>query len=135
MSKNQLEIDKTCYEQNYLQVRELIQIMWRAPVVTITLTGGAWFGVYSLDDLGVYEKFFILILCALGNGAMIFAILRVRHSMQMHLDKIKKFSPENYAYKKNQGFLGNRTTSTTFSLMLGGTAVLNLVAALRIVCG
>lgn len=134
MSNNKFEIDKICYEQNYLQVRDLIRIMWRAPVVTMTLTGGLWFGAFSLDDLSNFERAAILTLAALGNIAMIFAVIRVRSSMQMHLNKIRKFSPKHYAYKE-RGFLGNKTTCATFVFLMACVAIFSGLAALRMACG
>ena len=44
------------YEQNYEQFRSLNQIMWQIPVLAMTLTGGLWFGVSSIQDSGIDKQ-------------------------------------------------------------------------------
>jgi hypothetical protein len=45
------EREKLCYEQNCEQMRSLNQIMWQVPIIAMTLTGGLWRAVATLNGV------------------------------------------------------------------------------------
>ena len=90
-----MDLTKVAYEQNYQQFRSLNQIMWQIPVLAMTLTGGLWFGVSTIDDNPLLVS--ILLLTALvGNLVLSGVLLRFRHVMGCYLDWLKKAYPEGY---------------------------------------
>ncbi len=88
-------LTKEAYEQNYLQFRSLNQIMWQIPVLAMTLTGGLWFGVSTIDDDPLLVS--ILLLTAFfGNLVLSGVLLRFRHVMGCYLDWLKRADSEGY---------------------------------------
>jgi len=135
----QFERDKICYEQNCESFRGLNQLMWQVPVIAMTLTGGLWYGVATLNEMKAGIKTLLLLLAALGDLAFIVVLVRVRAVMAAYLEKIKDFNPGSFPAAAVPGsvwsFLGKELTAKgekvvvrTFSILLGLAALGSLVA-------
>jgi len=118
---------RAAFEQNHASFRSLNQQMWQIPLISMTLTGGLWFGVSSVDDFPLFQLA-LLLLASAGNGALFIIILRLRFVMEQHL----KWLEVNYA----AGFVSARGTQwynkpflvrSLFQLMLFLAAALSLV--------
>lgn len=136
----QFERDKICYEQNCEAFRALNQFMWQVPVIAMTLTGGLWYGVATLNEMKGVIKALLLMLAALGDLAFIVVLVRVRAVMGTYLERIKEFNPGSCAVATYSGsfwsFLrseltsskGNKVVVRTFSALLALAAVGSLLA-------
>ncbi|TWJ26543.1 hypothetical protein [Geobacter argillaceus] len=82
--------DKIIFEQNCQDFRSLNEIMWRVPIIVITLTGGLWFGVGSIDTSEEAKKY-LLYLAGGANITFILVLIRLRLVMQGILRDIKDF--------------------------------------------
>ena len=90
-----MSITKEAYEQNYQQFRSLNQIMWQIPILAMTLTGGLWFGVSTLDDNPLLVT--VLLMTALfGNIVLSGIFLRFRHVMGCYLKWLEQADPTGY---------------------------------------
>ena len=76
-SKEQIEHDmrQAAFEQNHLAFRSLNQQMWQIPLISMTLTGGLWFGVSRVEEFPLFQLA-LLFLAAVGNAALFVVILR-----------------------------------------------------------
>lgn len=97
VSQEQVSHDmrRAAFEQNHLAFRSLNQQMWQIPLISMTLTGGLWFGVSKVDDFPLFQLA-LLFLAATGNAALFVVILRLRFVMQQYLDWIGKNYPEGF---------------------------------------
>ena len=83
-----MNVTKEAYEQNYQQFRSLNQIMWQIPVLAMTLTGGLWFGVPTIDNNAMLVT--ILLLTAVVVNLLLCGVLvRFRHVMGCYLGWLK----------------------------------------------
>lgn len=133
-----MDLSKETYEQNYKQFRSLNQIMWQIPVLAMTLTGGLWFGVSTIDDNPLLVS--ILLLTALfGNIVLSGVLLRFRHVMGCYLDWLEKADPNGFVDASSGSDAGNRlerfcnrdkTVRTLFSSMLWWAAACSLIVLL-----
>lgn len=87
ISKEQIahEMLKSAYDQNHASFRSLNQQMWQIPLISMTLTGGLWFGVSRVEDFPLFQLA-LLFLAAVGNGALFIVILRLRFVMERYLN-------------------------------------------------
>jgi SAM-dependent methyltransferase len=129
LTPEQIEHDmrKAAFEQNHSSFRSLNQQMWQIPLISMTLTGGLWFGVSRVEDFPLFQLA-LLFLAAAGNGALFIIILRLRFVMEQHL----KWLEANYA----AGFVSARGTQwynkpflvrSLFQFMLMLAAALSLM--------
>ena len=133
-----MNVTKVAYEQNYQQFRSLNQIMWQIPVLAMTLTGGLWYGVSTIDDDPLLVS--ILLLTALfGNLVLSGVLLRFRHVMGCYLDWLAKADPNGFVDASAGAETGNRverfcnrdkTVRTMFSYMLWWAAACSAIAFL-----
>lgn len=136
-SPDALEVRVACYEQNCLQMRSLNQIMWQVPMIAMTLTGGLWFGLSSSATLDGDVKTILLAFCAICNLVLVFVIQRVRSVMEAYLDRIKAFSPEDYADTQRlpkRTFLQDKSVCHMFSFLMLCAAALSAWAAFLLAC-
>jgi len=92
----QLEKDKLCYEQNWLQARSINDKLHKIPIMSIWITGGLWFGsTFAVDALSMFRPF-ILLFAGLCNILLILAAYKIRDVFQSYLDKIKEFNPNSF---------------------------------------
>lgn len=84
------EKQKIIFEQNCEDFRSLNEIMWKIPIIVITLTGGLWFGVGSLD-ISSSAKTSLLFLTGAANVIFILVLIRLRYVMNQILKEIRKY--------------------------------------------
>lgn len=121
------EMRKTAFEQNHASFRSLNQQMWQIPLISMTLTGGLWFGVSRVEDFPLFQLA-LLFLAFAGNVALFFIILRLRFVMEKHLTWLEETYPAGYVSAKgtrwyNKPFL----VRSLFQLMLMLAAFLSLI--------
>ena len=121
------EMHKAAFDQNHASFRSLNQQMWQIPLISMTLTGGLWFGVSRVEDFPLFQVA-LLFLAAAGNGALFVIILRLRFVMQQHLDWLENTYPAGHVSAKgtqwyNKPFL----VRSLFQFMLGLAAILSLI--------
>ena len=85
-TQEQVEHDmrQAAFQQNHLAFRSLNQQMWQIPLISMTLTGGLWFGVSRVEDFPLFQLA-LLLLAAAGNAALFVVILRLRFVMEQYL--------------------------------------------------
>ena len=76
------------YEQRCAEFRSLNGFFWQIPLIVMTLNGGLWFAVASLDVTPV-AKSAILCFAGTANLAMIVALVRLRGIMETLLAQIR----------------------------------------------
>ncbi|MBI2261921.1 MAG: hypothetical protein HYU62_09705 [Caulobacterales bacterium] len=76
------------YEQRCAEFRSLNGFFWQIPLIVMTLNGGLWFAVASLDVTPV-AKSAILCFAGIANLAMIVALVRLRGIMETLLAQIR----------------------------------------------
>lgn len=79
--------DSLIYEQNCQEFRSLNGFFWQVPLIMMTLNGGLWFSVASLDLAPMAQRG-ILWFAAFANVVMIFGLWRLRSVMQSLLGQI-----------------------------------------------
>lgn len=82
--------DEKIYAELCAEFRALNTIFWQIPLIVMTLNGGLWFAVASLD-LTTSGQQLILAFTALINVTFILALLRVRMIMEGLLKRIRTF--------------------------------------------
>ena len=82
--------DALIYEQNCLEFRSLNGFFWQIPLIMMTLNGGLWYSVASLDLAPMAQRG-ILWFAAFANVVMIFGLWRLRGIMQSLLTSIHAF--------------------------------------------
>jgi len=78
------------YVQNCEQFRSLNGFFWQVPLIMMTLNGGLWFSVASLE-LSSSTQRGILLFAVLANAIMIVGIWRLRSVMESLLGQIREF--------------------------------------------
>lgn len=99
-STKKFEREKLCYEQNFLQARALNSQMVQIPIVSITLTGGLWYGGVAITGIPELASFGLLFLAFLTNLSLILSTFRVRQVFKCYLDKIEEFCPTSFVNGK-----------------------------------
>lgn len=78
------------YEQNCQEFRSLNGFFWQVPLIMMTLNGGLWFSVASLDLAPMAQRG-VLLFAAFANIVMIFGLWRLRSVMQSLLAQIHAY--------------------------------------------
>ncbi len=73
--KEKTDLTKEAYIQTCEDFRALNKIMWQIPVLAMTLTGGAWFGVSKAEGNQMIELLLFFVAC---TGCIGFAISLIR---------------------------------------------------------
>ncbi|QPH56010.1 class I SAM-dependent methyltransferase [Pontivivens ytuae] len=133
-----MTVSKEAYEQNYQQFRSLNQIMWQIPVLAMTLTGGLWFGVSTIEDNPLLVSV-LLLTATFGNVVLSGVLLRFRHVMGCYLDWLEQADPEGFVDASAGTDSGHwverfcnrdKTVRTLFSSMLWWAAACSLIVFL-----
>jgi len=95
-AEQDFEREKLCYEQNFLQARALNSQMVQIPIISITLTGGLWYGGVAVQNIPDLARFGLLSLAFVTNLSLILSTFRVRQVFKCYLDQIEKFYPKSY---------------------------------------
>lgn len=95
------EMHKAAFDQNHASFRSLNQQMWQIPLISMTLTGGLWFGVSRVEDFPLFQLA-LLFLAAAGNGALFVIILRLRFVMEQHLKWLEQTYPAGHVSARGE---------------------------------
>ena len=102
MNQDSFEREKTCYQQNFEQVRSLNTQMNRVPVLAMTLTGGLWFAAGITENLHCTMRLALLVFAGFCNLALIAAALRIRDVIQSYSEKLENFHPDSFVDGKSK---------------------------------
>lgn len=119
------DMRQAAFEQNHLAFRSLNQQMWQIPLISMTLTGGLWFGVSRVEDFPLFQLA-LLFLAAAGNFALFILILRLRFVMERYLNWLES----NYATGFVSANDGERWYQKSFIVRTSFQAMLLLASAL-----
>lgn len=95
MSSDLFEREKAAFEQNSEHLRSMNQLMWQVPLIAMTLTGGAWYGIAQLGPSHAASSLLILVGCA--NVGLAVVMLRVRFVFERLLKVTQNFYPPGSA--------------------------------------
>ena len=93
------EFEIKAFEQNHETFRSLNHQMWQIPLISMTLTGGLWFGVSRVDGQPLFQ-IALLLMATIGNAALFLVIQRLRYVMERTLTWIEKRSGDNFVSAK-----------------------------------
>lgn len=112
------ERELACYEQNSEHARSLNIQMNGIPVLSVTLTGGLWFGVVSTEGLEDRIRFALVVFAGICNVALALSAIRIRDVFQSYIEKMEEFYPAGAAKGKPKKPIipGLRGYSMIFSL-------------------
>lgn len=131
MTEHTFEREKLCYEQNFQQARSLNEQMNRVPTLSITLTGGLWFG--AAQNIAVQIQFTLLLLAGIANFALVLVAYRIRDVLQSYFEQIKAFHEPSYAdgrpSKPILGRFGSYSMITVYCLLMFLAGSMSIVGA------
>lgn len=121
------EMQKAAFDQNHASFRSLNQQMWQIPLISMTLTGGLWFGVSRVEDFPLFQLA-LLFLAAVGNAALFVIILRLRFVMEQHLLWLERTYPAGYVSAKGEDWYNKPfLVRSLFQSMLFLAACLSMI--------
>lgn len=112
---------KVVYEQLCSDFRSLNGFLWQSPLIFMTLTGGLWFAVSSMD-LSAIARSWLLVFAGIANLLMIAALFRLRFVMHKIMCRIQTL--DGRPDPKMNFFI-----VTCFSLLLLTAAIGSFVAS------
>lgn len=122
----QHEMRKAAFDQNQASFRALNQQMWQIPLISMTLTGGLWFGVSRVEDFPLFQLA-LLFLAFAGNAALFVIILRLRFVMEQYLNWLETNHSEGFVSAKGKNWYNKPfVVRTSFQSMLLLAALLSL---------
>lgn len=83
------------FDHNSQNFRALNQLMWQIPLISMTLTGGLWFGVAKAETSPILQ-IFLLGLAAVGNAVLWVVIHRLRYVMERYLLWLRDFNTSGF---------------------------------------
>ena len=108
--------------------------MWQVPIVAMTLTGGLWYAVISVEHVNPHARAAILAFSAIANIVFCVMIHRVRSVFGEYLCKIRSFNEASFVDSTGNGgkcmFLRDRVVVKGFGILLVIAAVMSAVAAI-----
>lgn len=113
------------YQERCQNFRSLNDLMWKIPFIAMTLTGGLWFGVASLDFSNEMRKA-LLFLSAVSNCLFVIVLYRVRSILAKYLEWMREFESEKKS--KKLGYC----VVTCFSIILIVASLLSAVICYNI---
>lgn len=84
------EKEALVYQQNCEEFRSLNGFFWNIPLIMMTLNGGLWYSVASLD-LGLGAQRGMLAFAVVANLVMVVGLQRIRSIMEHLLESIRDF--------------------------------------------
>lgn len=133
MTSETFEREKLCYEQNFEQARSLNAQMNRVPTISITLTGGLWFGAAATDNVDSEIRFGLLFFAGICNFALVLASLRIRDVLESYLEKIKAFHKKSFADghpgKPKLGRFGSYSMITIYCILMIVAGLMSMIGA------
>ena len=126
-TNNEHAMRVAAYNQNHQAFRSLNQQMWQIPLISMTLTGGLWFGLSRVEDQRLFQMA-LLLLAFIGNTALIVVIHRLRFVMEKYLDWLKaEFREGHVEPLGKRWYQKSFVVRTSFQVMLGLTALVSLL--------
>ncbi|NOE18087.1 methyltransferase domain-containing protein [Ruegeria atlantica] len=112
------ELTVQAFEQNHETFRSLNHQMWQIPLISMTLTGGLWFGVSKVDG-SPYFQIALLFLAGVGNACLFLVLHRLRYVMEQTLNWLENKSPANFVSAEgNRWYNRPLVVRTSFQAML-----------------
>ncbi|MEM7005334.1 MAG: class I SAM-dependent methyltransferase, partial [Pseudomonadota bacterium] len=114
------------FEQNHETFRSLNHQMWQIPLISMTLTGGLWFGVSKVDGQPLFQ-IALLSMATIGNAALFLVIQRLRYVMECTLNWIKQASGDNFVSAKGDRWYNRPlVVRRSFQTLLGLASLTSL---------
>lgn len=104
--------EQIIYEQNCQDFRQLNNVLWQVPVLSMTLTGGILFGISAVQNAPLIQIALWLLLAS-SNIGFIFVLLRLRKGVMERILDAKR------EYEGVEAVEGSYTVILIFSLVLG----------------
>ena len=121
------EMMKAAFDQNHASFRSLNQQMWQIPLISMTLTGGLWFGVSRVENFPLFQLA-LLFLAFAGNAALFVVILRLRFVMEQYLKWLEENHVGGFVSAKGDSWYNKPfVVRTSFQSMLLLAAALSLM--------
>lgn len=118
------------FNQNHESFRSLNQQMWQIPLISMTLTGGLWFGVSAVGDFALF-KVALLFLASVGNFVLIVVIHRLRFVMDGYLQWLAAFNANGFVRAEgSRWFQKGKVVRTSFQGMLALAGAISLALCL-----
>ncbi len=128
------EMKKAAFDQNHAAFRSLNQQMWQIPLISMTLTGGLWFGVSRVEDFPLFQ-FALLFLAFAGNLILCLVIVRLRFVMDQYLEWLKvNYQPGFVPAEGEAWYHKSFVVRRSFQFMLALAAGLSLLLLIITVC-
>ncbi|WP_050524409.1 class I SAM-dependent methyltransferase [Pseudorhodobacter wandonensis] len=96
---HQSDLSEQAFVQNHETFRSLNHQMWQIPLISMTLTGGLWFGVSKVENSPFFQLA-LLFLATVGNACLFLVIQRLRYVMEQTLNWIERRSPADFVSAK-----------------------------------
>lgn len=80
-----------CFRENSEHIRSLNQIMWKIPLIAMTLTGGLWYAVATTPTLPRAAQIGLLFLAGIADLSLVLVLARVRYVMEGYITKVRSF--------------------------------------------
>lgn len=128
LTEEEIEHDmrQAAFNQNHLTFRSLNQQMWQIPLISMTLTGGLWFGVSRVQDYPIFQVA-LLFLALVGNAALIVVIQRLRFVMDEYLKWLRVSYERGFVSAQGDKWHQRSfVVRTSFQIMLFLTAAISL---------
>lgn len=128
LSEEQIEHDmrQAAFTQNHLAFRSLNQQMWQIPLISMTLTGGLWFGVSRVEAYPLFQ-IALLFLATVGNAALLLVLHRLRFVMAEYLCWLERTYALGFVKAQgNRWYNRPYLVRTSFQVMLCITALISL---------
>ncbi|EJL37562.1 hypothetical protein PMI01_00640 [Caulobacter sp. AP07] len=87
--------DLAVYDQNSQTLRSLNQLFWQIPVISMSLTGGLWFGVAKAET-SPWFQLGLLGLAFAGNVVLVFILHRLRYITDEYLSWLERFDASGF---------------------------------------
>jgi SAM-dependent methyltransferase len=121
------DMRKAAFDQNHASFRSLNQQMWQIPLISMTLTGGLWFGVSRVEDFPLFQLS-LLFLAVAGNAALFVILLRLRFVMERHLKWLEACYPAGFVSARGEEWYNRPfAVRTLFQSMLLLAAALSMI--------
>jgi 2-polyprenyl-3-methyl-5-hydroxy-6-metoxy-1,4-benzoquinol methylase len=115
------------FNQNHEAFRSLNQQMWQIPLISMTLTGGLWFGVSTVGDNPVF-KLALLGLACVGNLILLVVIHRLRFVMDGYLCWLETFDVSGFVKAEGtKWYQKSKVVRTCFQIMLALAGTISAV--------
>ena len=112
--------EQIIYEQNCQDFRQLNTVMWQVPILAMTLTGGIWFGISTVQN-SPRIQIALWALTVISNIGFIFVLRRLR------IDVMERILEEKRKFEDVKAVKGRYTIIFIFSLVLGLTAGIGIL--------